>query len=502
MSSLPTPPSAFPLRIAIIGGGISGLAAAHRLREMLPRAEIELFETADRLGGVLHTVKRSGFLIEQAADNFLIKPSAGIELCRRLGMAEELLTTDESRRRAFVVRSGKLIPVPEGFFLMSPRRLWPLLTSPLLSFAGKLRLLAEPFIPRAKSPSIGGDQGEDRDESIASFSRRRLGREVFEQLVQPLVAGIYTADPEQLSMAATMPQFLEYERTHGSLLRATLRRSFRAGEGEREGTSSDDSARAASGARYGLFVAPKGGMTSLVEALASSVPRLRIHLNATVASIVRVGGQWRLDWSLPAATISDLPPTFDAVVIALPAHAAAEVLEACGPELSAELSVIEYASCAVVSLGFARRQIGQPLDGFGFVVPQTERRRIIAGSFASLKFPGRAPENHVLVRAFIGGALQPEMLKLSDAELIRVAWEELAELLQISGEPVVTDIAHWPRSMPQYHVGHLDRVARIEELVAAHPTLALAGNAYRGVGIPQCIASGRAAAERIAAMFE
>ncbi len=500
MSSFPPPPSAFPPpRIAVIGGGISGLAAAHRLAELLPQAEIELFEAADRLGGVLHTVKRSGFLIERAADNFLIKPPAGIELCRQLGLADELLATDESRRRAFVVRSGKLIPIPEGFFLMSPRKLWPLLTSPLLSLAGKLRLLAEPFIPRRRNIPLNPEPStlnSQPDESIASFCRRRLGREVFEQLVQPLVAGIYTADPEQLSMAATMPQFLEYERTSGSLLRATL---FRTGRFSDQLTDDKKhSTNAASGARYGLFVAPKDGMTSLVGAVTNSLPRLRIHLNAPVSTIGLVNNQWRLEWN-SAATTAPIPQSpFDAVIVALPAYAAADVLQQCDAALADELAEIEYAGCAVVSLGFVRRQIGHPLDGFGFVVPQTERRRIIAGSFASLKFPGRVPEHHVLIRVFIGGALQPEMLKLPDAELIRIARDELAELLSIDGEPIVRDIVRWPRSMPQYHVGHLDRVARIEKLVTAHPTLALAGNAYRGVGIPQCIASGQAAAARIA----
>jgi len=479
MSSFPTPHSALPTRIAVIGGGISGLAAAHRLAELLPQAELELFEASPRLGGVLHTVERDGFLIEQAADNFLVKPPAGVELCRQLGIADELLTTDESRRRAFVVRSGKLVPIPEGFYLMSPRKLWPLLRSPALSLAGKLRLLVEPF--------IGRSPGEGEDESVASFARRRLGREVFERLVQPLVAGIYTADPEQLSMAATMPQFLEYERNAGSLLRATLGSPASAGQSE-----------SASGARYGLFVAPQRGMTSLVTAIASRLPRTKIHLNASVSGLSFVDDRWHVE-SQAASGVSH--SDFDAVVVALPAHAAARVVERCDAELAGELAAIEYASCAVVSLGFERRQIGHALDGFGFVVPQSERRRIIAGSFASLKFAGRAAADQVLIRVFIGGAVQPELLDLPDRELTRIAREELAELLQATGEPLVADVARWPRSMPQYHVGHLARVDRIEQLAAKHARFALAGNAYRGVGIPQCIASGQAAAERIAAAF-
>jgi oxygen-dependent protoporphyrinogen oxidase len=461
-------------RIAIIGGGISGLAAAHRLRELLPRCELSLFEASHRLGGVLETVGRDGFLIERSADNFLTAPPAAFELCRRLGMVDELVPTDETRRRAFVVRNGRLVPIPAGFYLMSPRKLLPILRSPLLSLFGKLRLLAEPLIPRG--PIATSQHELALDESVASFARRRLGREVFERFVQPLVGGIYTADPEKLSMAATMPQFVEFERTHSSLLNATLRRA-----------RSDSSA---SGARYGLFLAPKRGLQSLVTKLADRLPQDAIHLNVDVTRVDRQNGKWQLPLNPPSA--------FDAVIVAVPAHAAAKLLRSAEPAVAAELATIEYAGCAVVSLCFHRSQIGHVLDGFGFVVPQTENRRIIAGSFASLKYPGRAPGDDVLIRVFIGGALQPELLELPDDELRRIALDELTELLQITGMPIVTDIARWPRSMPQYHVGHLSKIARIEQLIAASPTLALAGNAYRGVGIPQCIASGEAAAERIA----
>jgi oxygen-dependent protoporphyrinogen oxidase len=494
MASFNTPPSAFP-RVAIIGGGISGLAAAHRLSELLPPANIDLFEASGRLGGILNTVQRAGFLIEQSADNFLIKPPAALELCREVGLQSDLLTTDESRRRAFVVRSGKLVPIPEGFYLMSPRKLWPILMSPALSIRGKLRLLLEPFIPRRKPNSFDGNPGEYSDESVADFARRRLGREVFEQLIQPLVAGIYTADPEQLSMAATMPQFLEYERTSGSLLRATVRLRPRT-EASVDDSSTDHSAKAASGARYGLFVTPKDGMSSLVGNIAKLLSRVTIHLNAPISELQLVANRWQLKL---AAGHKHIEPTFyDAAILALPAPAAAKILEFSDSALAGELSAIEYAGCAVVSLGFRRTQISHPLDGFGFVVPETERRRIIAGSFASLKFPGRAPEHHVLIRVFVGGALQPEMLKLSDDDLIRISFDELTDLLQMTGSPVASDVARWPHSMPQYHVGHLARVSRIEQIVGKYPTLALAGNAYRGVGIPHCVASGESAAARIA----
>jgi oxygen-dependent protoporphyrinogen oxidase len=313
MTPISLPPSSLSLRVAIIGGGISGLAAAHRLNELVSEVEIELFEASDRLGGVLNTVKRGGFLVEQSADNFLVKPPAALELCRQVGLADDMLTTDESRRRAFVVRRGKLVPIPDGFYLMSPRKLWPILTSSVLSLRGKFRLLAEPFISRRP-------QTAETDESVAAFARRRLGNEVFERLVQPLVAGIYTADPEQLSMAATLPQFLEFERTKGSLLRATLRRRQIA-LAPSENTFGPHNSNAASGARYGLFVAPKAGMTSFVTAIADRLLRTKVRLQASVASLSLSDGRWQVRTN--SANAADLgTTTYDAVIVALPSHAA------------------------------------------------------------------------------------------------------------------------------------------------------------------------------------
>jgi oxygen-dependent protoporphyrinogen oxidase len=480
-------PSAAP-RIAVIGGGISGLAAAHRIHELLPHAELKLFEAGPRVGGLLETVERDGFLIERSADNFLTKLPQAVALCERLEIADQLISTDETRRRAFVVRNGRLAPIPEGFFLMAPRKLGPLLKSNLLTPVGKLRVLAEPFVPRgpaARSLTSDSQSLPPPDESVASFARRRFGHELYERLIQPLVGGIYSADPERLSMAATMPEFLAQERDHGSLISFVC--------GRRTGRLSGQSTEA-SGARYSLFATPKQGIDVLTKALATKLPRETIQFNLPIAAIRQIddGG-----WVVDAATSSN--PRFNAVIVSVPTHAAAQLFTHHDTQLAAELETIEYAGCVLVSLGYRRDQIGHALNGFGFVVPIVENRRIIAGSFASQKFPGRAPADSVLVRVFIGGALQPELLNLTDEELRRIAIDELGELLQITGQPHVVDIARWPRSMPQYHVGHLGRVARIEAMAARYPTLALAGNAYHGVGIPQCIASGETAAERVAA---
>lgn len=469
----------------MVGGGISGLAAAVRLQELIPQAELALFEASERPGGVLQTVRRDEYLVERAADSFTTNVPWAMDLCHRLGLADTLQTTVPTYRRALVIHQGKVLRVPDGFLLMSAARLWPLLTTRALSWPGKLRLLAEPLV-RRRPP-----RWDQVDESVESFATRRLGREVFERLVQPLVAGIYTADPAKLSMAATMNEFLVDEQQYGSLLRAAVVRAAKARRESKRQASSDRE----SGARYGLFVAPREGMASLAEALANRLPAGSVHLGTRVANL-RKGqeGRWQI------ATSSDgADPSFDAVILALPAYESAQVLGELDAELAAQLDAIPYAGAAVVSFAYRRDQIDHPLDGFGVVVPQVEGRQIIAASFASVKFPDRAPADRVLIRTFVGGAMQPELAELPDERLCHMAHEELSQLLGITGQPLWNDVARWPRSMPQYHVGHVQRIAEIERHVAAWPGLELAGNAYHGVGIPQCIHSGETAAERIAA---
>ncbi|HJT35980.1 MAG TPA: protoporphyrinogen oxidase [Pirellulales bacterium] len=464
LESLPGP------RVAIIGGGIAGLAAAHRLHETAPSLSVTLFEAAERLGGALRTEQQAGYLLELGADNFITNVPWGVELCRRLGLADQLLPTRESQRRAMVVHRRKLVPVPAGFHLLSPTRMWPILRSPLLSWRGKLRVLAERFVPAAN--------GTD-DESLASFARRRLGREAFERLVQPLVAGIYTADAEKLSMRAALPRFVEMERQHGGLIRAARRAAV--------SDSADES-----GARYGMFVAPRGGMSSIVDALAARLPAETVRLGSAVEEIAPAAeGSWNL-------LVGGKAERFDAVVLAAPARAAAALLAGFDTQLAEDLRKIEYAGSAIVLLGYRRDQIAHPLDSFGFVVPAIERRGILAASFSSVKFEGRAPSDRVLIRVFLGGAERPEQMALDDDALRQMAIDELAELIGTTGEPELTRVVRWPNSMPQYHVGHVRLVERIESRATRCPTLALAGNAYHGVGVPHCIHSGERAAERIA----
>ncbi len=466
-----TSPTEKPRSVAVIGGGITGLAAAHRLHELDPSVRVTLFEASDRPGGVLQTVRDDAYLLELSADNFITNVPWALDLCRRIGLAEELLETRASERRAFVVHRGKLEAVPEGFLLMAPGKIWPIVSTPILSLRGKLRLLGDWFIrPRENN----------RDESLASFVTRRLGRETFERLVQPLVGGIYTADPEKLSLAATMPRFLEMERRHGSLIRAALKeQSKKAGP-------------AGSGARYSMFVAPREGMASLVTRLVERLPTDAIRFNSPVTRIApRSSDGWLV------TVDHEAPQPFDAVVLAAPALCAAEIVKDTSPELAHELRAIPYAGSAVALLGYRRDQLAKPLEGFGFVVPDVERRSILATSFSSQKFDGRAPSDHVLLRVFLGGAAHPEMVDLPDDELKRIAQRELGELLGARGEPSLFRVVRWAGRMPQYHLGHLDRVERIEALAVKLPGLQLAGNAYHGVGIPNCIHSGEQAAERL-----
>jgi oxygen-dependent protoporphyrinogen oxidase len=326
------------------------------------------------------------------------------------------------------------------------------------------------------------------DESLADFVRRRFGRQALERMAQPMVGGIYTADPEKLSLQATMPRFLEMEREHRSLIRALRKQPNRSHPNHET-----------SGARYSLFLSFDRGMQVLTDELSKriSTANISLRLNTTVDRIDLGSGEnssaiWKL--TVGAGEIV----TADAVCMALPSFVSSRLLRDVDANLAAELGEISYASSATINLAFRRKDISHSLDGFGFVVPFVEGRSLIACSFSSVKFAGRAPENHVLLRAFVGGALQPEMLERSDEELVLSIRNDLRHLIGVRAEPLFAEVARWDRSMPQYHVGHLERIRRIDERVASLPGLALAGNAFTGLGIPDCIRSGEAAAEKLA----
>ncbi|MGQ0793446.1 MAG: protoporphyrinogen oxidase [Deltaproteobacteria bacterium] len=461
------------MRIIVIGGGIAGLSAANRLlelgRESKSPIEITLFESANRLGGVISTKFSGGFLIEEGPDSFLTTKPWALNQCRSIGLDSELIPTQSEFRRAFVLRKGTLHPLPEGFFMMAPSRIIPFLRSPLFSWKGKMRVLLDLIIP----PSPRGD-----DESLASFVRRRLGAEALRRVAEPMIAGIYTASSENLSLRATMPQFLEMEERHGSVIRG-VRRAM-------EERKSNDG-----GARYSQFVSFRGGMQTLPDRLASLLPEGSVRLGEKVESLRNSGGRWI------ALTDTGGELQADGAIIAAPSHVAAALAEGFDPSLAGDLSLIERASSAVISLAYSRDAIAHPLDGFGFVVPTEERIPIIASSFSSIKFEGRAKEGFTLLRAFVGGAAQEGIYNKTDSEIIGISERELARILRIASSPLLALVHRHPKSMPQYRVGHLKLVERIMRRAATHRGLALAGNAYGGVGVPDCVRSGEQAAESV-----
>ncbi|HZO81343.1 MAG TPA: protoporphyrinogen oxidase [Candidatus Binataceae bacterium] len=464
-------------RIVVIGGGISGLSAAFRVLELAAKdrrlINLTLLERGMRLGGPLWTLREHGLIAEAGADSFLTEKPWARDLARRLNLESELVGTREQFRRTYVVRGGRLTEIPEGFSLLAPARLGPVFRSPLLSAKGKLRLALEPLIPRRRAPG---------DESLACFVRRRLGREVLERIAQPLAGGIYTADPERLSLHATLPRFAEMERRYGSVI-IGLRKAAR-GQGL--------SARGTSGARWSLFQTFRGGIQTLVDALAR---RLGESVRQGVEAVALERGDGAARWRVVTTDGARLDA--DAVVLALPAPGAARLLAPHSAELARGLGRIEYASAAVVNLAYRESEFPAAPQSFGFVVPSVERRNIIAASFTSLKFAGRAPAGTLLVRVFLGGALQREMMALDDAAMVETAGAELRALLGVRAKPMWTHVARWPDSMPQYTVGHRERAAAIERAAAALPALALCGAALDGVGIPDCIASGERAAQRV-----
>ncbi len=469
-----------PERVVVIGGGLSGLVVANRLRESAQAArrpaEVVVLEAKDRVGGAIWTERRDGFTLEGGPDSFITNKPWGVDLCRRLGLEDQLIETDPSHRRSFVVHRGRLAPIPEGFALMTPNRLLPLLASPILSIRGKLRLLAEALIPRRQG---------DADESLASFVRRRLGREALDRLVQPLVGGIYTGDPANLSIKATLPQFPTMERECGGLIRAAWRNrgSDKVRRGEAE----------ASGARYGMFVSLADGMGALPRALAGALPAGSVRTGSVVRRISRAPGG--AGWLVEPL---DGPPIEAAAVVATTeAHATARMIDAVDPALALQLRAIPYASSIIVNIAYRRDQVQHPLDGFGVVAPTIESRSILAASFLNVKFPQRAPAGTVLFRVFIGGATQPELFDLNDDGVLEIVARELGDLLGVHGEPILTRIDRHARSMPQYTLGHLERVEAIRRQAARHPNLFLAGIAFDGIGIPDCVRAAESTADAV-----
>jgi len=468
--------------VVIVGGGIAGLAAAYRLTRAAPHLAVTLVESGQRLGGKIVTERVEGFVIEGGPDTFLAYKPRGVGLCRELGLADRLHGTNDKIRRTYVMRSGKLHELPEGLTGLIPSRFGPMAKTRLISPLGKLRMGLDYFIP---------PRSQDGDESIAAFVGRRLGREVYDRLVEPLLSGIYAGDGEQLSLGATFPQLRQAERQHGSLIRGMLAAKEKAPRPKSSGPVYD---------RPSAFLTPPTGLAEIVEALEQKLSRVQIRLAASAANIrpdplnsgyvvTLAGGE-----TLPA----------QAVILATPAYITAGLLADLDPSLAAVLRSIPYTSTATISVAYPLddTRSARPLDGYGYIIPRVEASPILACTWTSTKFPHRAPEGFGLIRAFIGRAGQEDVLDRNDNELLQLVRDELRRTLGIVAPPVLHRLFRWPKAMPQYTLGHLERLAAIEQRLAAHSGLFLAGNAYRGIGIPDCIASGEAAADKAMAFIQ
>lgn len=448
------------LDVAVIGGGIAGLSTAYELSRR--GVSFVVLEAASRPGGVILSEQIDGYTIDGGPDALLIQKPEAIALCEELGLADRLVPT-KPPRLAYVQRAGRLHALPAGSVLGIPTRVRPFLRTRLFSWPGKVRMAAELFVPPRR---------DDVDESIGAFMTRRFGREATVYLAEPLLAGIHAGDVDRLSLRALFPRFAEAERKHGSLLRA-----FAAGP--------------APHSPHGAFKSLPGGLSEMVRALVDAIGAANVRTGIAIAS---VDGRGPFSVRATDGTILDAR----AVVFATPAYVTGELLLDRDPQVAERCQRIPYASAATVALAFRRDAVGHPLNGSGFVVPRVEESGILAGSWLSSKWPRRAPDDRVLLRTFVGGARDPSALDQTDAQLVARSLDALRALLRITGAPLLTRVYRWNRANAQHEVGHLELIASIDRALARHPGIFVTGSGFRGTGIPDCVAHGRATAGQVA----
>jgi oxygen-dependent protoporphyrinogen oxidase len=472
-------------RIAIVGGGISGLSAAYYLSKA--GHDCTLVETCLRLGGVIRSERVEGCLVEAGPDSFLAQKPWALELIRELGIEDQVIGSQDHLRRTYVLRDGRLVPLPDGIQFLIPTKIAPILTTPLLSLGAKARMGLELF----RRPHPASSPGHTPDRSVAEFVIDHYGREVNEYLAQPMLAGVYGGAPESLSINAVMPRMVELERRFGSVTRGVLAGMRRArGQAQGPSASHDYGTELNDGTGRALFLSLKGGMQQLVDTLAARLEGRIRRVTATVEHIEGSRGAFRL-----AAAGDSIPA--DEVVLATPAYRAGELLRDRDPDLALLLEAIPYNSSVTIALLYARPEFDHPLDGFGFLVPRAEKRPLTACTWVNTKFPYRGTDSRALLRAFVGGGRAEEAGGASDEQLAAMAHQELSRLMRYRPEPVAWRVHRWPQAMAQYEVGHSHRRQMIEERLHLHPGLWLTGNAYIGIGIPDCIHRSQLVAEAI-----
>lgn len=457
-------------KIVIIGGGISGLSTAYYLRKYLaaknPPAEITIIEKKNRLGGQIATIRKDGWTFETGPDCFISEKPWAIRLCQEIGLENELACTREENKKTFILNKGRLDEMPEGFMMMVPTKIMPFLESPLISFEGKIRMCMDLIIPKKKN---------NDDETLGSFVRRRLGEEALDKIAEPLVAGIHAGDPETMSLKNTFPRFLEMEQKYGSVIKGMLARM---------GNKTQHIPA------FTFFMSLKHGLAELTDKLQELLqPDVKIITNNEVIS-VRKG----YDIETENTLIKDV----DVVVVTTPADIAGNLVKNLDNELSSVLLNFPYVSSTTVSIGFKRSEVAHPLQGFGFLVPGTEHRKIMATTWTSSKWSDRSPEDCVLLRSFLGGAANEKMAYLPENEIIKTVLDEWKEIMGISAKPIIQKAHSWIKGMPQYVIGHEKTVKKIEELTSRHPGLIINGNYLGGVGIPDCIHNSESIAQKVA----
>jgi protoporphyrinogen/coproporphyrinogen III oxidase len=470
-----------PRTVVIVGGGISGLATAYSLQEQASRAGLSIrctiLEADSSWGGKIVTHRVGEIITEAGPDSFLSQKQAGLDLCTKLGLADQLINTNETGKKACVLHGGRLHDLPEGLLSFIPRQLGPFLKSGLLSWTGLARMGLEIAVPSGSS--IG-------DESLAAFLRRRFGAQAFQRVLEPLMAGIYAGDAERMSLRATFPRFFELEQQYGSVVRGMM------------ATKKTVSPISSDSPRRTMFISLKNGLSDLVTALTQRLVRQGVDLRGGCrVDAIRVRshelGRWMYDLILHDGSALSA----ESVVLATPAYISAELLRPLTPIAAGVLDMIPYASTATIAMAFPAQAVNAAIDGFGFIVPRIERRDLIAATWTSRKWPYRAPADQLLVRCYVGGVGREDILQLDDDALVATVRTELAAVCGISAEPIYMDVNRWWKAMPQYTLGHLDRLAQLDAAVSRYPGLILTGAGYRGVGIPDCIRDGAVAAERV-----
>ncbi len=482
------------MRTAIIGGGIAGLAAAYELeqaRKAGAKLEYTLFESRERLGGSLSSEIVDGAVLERGPDSFLTEKPAAAELCRELGLGAELTPSNDADRKTYILVRNRLVPLPDGLMFLVPTKLIPTALTRLFSLPTKIRMGLELLHP----PRPAG-----QDESVAALVKRHFGREVVDRLADPLLSGIFGGDAAQLSARTVLPRLMEMEEEYGSLTRGMLaaHRNMRAKiKAAAKRTARPANVKVSVPAARSIFTAMRGGMNQLVDALAARLDPASVRLSTPVCGIEKTADGWRIE-------ANGATEIYDAVIMASPAWAAGALLGPVDPVLAEELSAIPYSSSITVNLIYDEDQLGRLPEGFGFLVPVVEGRSMLACTFVHRKFLGRTPHGKAVLRAFLGGMKNEALMAAPDAKLVATVRRELAEILgekifPREAEPEYTQVSRWPRAMAQYAVGHQERMQRIAVRVAALPGLQLAGNAYDGIGIPDCIRLGRKAARELMA---